>query len=70
MTEIISRAHSSLDSLVGQVSDQVFKRLASVIDGVRRIVIFGGRGGSSMVALEAENRLFRLGPHAAACGEA
>ena len=70
MTEIISRAQCSLESLFGQVSDQALKGLAAVIAGARRIMNFGGRGGSSMVALEVENRLFRLGPNAAACNEA
>ena len=32
-------------------------------------MIFGGGGGSSMAAIEAENRLFRLGLHASACND-
>ena len=70
IAEIISRAHSSLDSLVGQVSDEEFKRLAAIIADARRIMIFGGGGGSTMAAFEAENRLFRLGLHASVCNDA
>ena len=70
MTEVISSAHSALDLLVEQVSDQVFKHLAEVIAAARRVMIFGGGGGSSMAALEAENRLFRLGLHVTVCNDA
>ena len=33
-------------------------------------MIFGGGGGSSMVAMETENRLFRLGLSATHCNDA
>ena len=70
VTEIVSRIHHSLDTLVDQISDEQLKRAASAIVGARRVMIFGGGGGSSMVAMEAENRLFRLGLSATHCNDA
>ena len=70
VTEIVSRIHRSLDTLVGQISDETLKRAASAIAGARRVMIFGGGGGSSMVAMETENRLFRLGLSATHCNDA
>ena len=70
VTEIVSRIHRSLDTLVEQISDETLKRAASAIAGARRVMIFGGGGGSSMVAMETENRLFRLGLSATHCNDA
>ncbi|MDE0459788.1 MAG: MurR/RpiR family transcriptional regulator [Chromatiales bacterium] len=70
VTEIVSRIHRSLDALVDQVSDETLKRAASVISGAKRVMVFGGGGGSSMVAMETENRLFRLGLSATHCNDA
>lgn len=69
VTEIVSRIHSSLDSLVSQVDDKNLKRTAKSIARAKRVMIFGGGGGSSMAAMEAENRLFRLGLHASSCND-
>ena len=70
VTEIVSRIHRSLDALVEQVSDETLKRAASAIAGAKRVMVFGGGGGSSMVAMETENRLFRLGLSATYCNDA
>ena len=70
VTEIVSRIHRSLDALVAQVSDETLKRAASAIAGAKRVMVFGGGGGSSMVAMETENRLFRLGLSATHCNDA
>ena len=70
VTEIVSRIHRSLDTLVDQISDETLKRAASAIAGAKRVMIFGGGGGSSMVAMECENRLFRLGLSATHCNDA
>ena len=70
VTEIISQVQRSLDTLAGQVSGVALKRHAEVMAQADRIMIFGGGGGSSMAALEAENRFFRLGIHASACNDA
>ena len=70
VTEIVSRIHRSLDTLVEQISDETVKRAASAIAGAKRVMIFGGGGGSSMVAMECENRLFRLGLSASHCNDA
>ena len=56
--------------LVDQISDETLKRAASAIAGARPVMIFGGGGGSSMVAMETENRLFRLGLSATHCNDA
>lgn len=69
MTEIVSLIHGSLDSLVTQVADETMKRAAKSIARAKRVMIFGGGGGSSMAAMEAENRLFRLGLHASSCND-
>ncbi len=69
VTEIISQINRSLDSLVEQCSDEMLKRAAKSIARAKRVMIFGGGGGSSMAAIEAENRLFRLGLHATSCND-
>ena len=69
VTEIVSQIHRSLDSLVEQLSDKTLKRAAKSIARAKRVMIFGGGGGSSMAAMEAENRLFRLGLHASSCND-
>lgn len=69
VTEIVSQIHRSLDSLVEQLSDKTLKRAAKSIARAQRVMIFGGGGGSSMAAMEAENRLFRLGLHASSCND-
>ena len=69
MAEIVSLIHGSLDSLVTQVADETMKRAAKSIARAKRVMIFGGGGGSSMAAMEAENRLFRLGLHASSCND-
>lgn len=68
--EIISLIHRSLDELVEQVSEQTMRQAAAAIAGAARVLIFGSGGGSSMVAMEAENRLFRLGVRASYCNDA
>ena len=70
VTEIVSHIHRSLDALVEQVSDETLKRAASAIAEAKRVMVFGGGGGSSMVAMETENRLFRLGLSATHCNDA
>ena len=70
VTEIVSRIHRSLDTLVEQIDPEVLKRAASAVSGAKRVMIFGGGGGSSMVAMETENRLFRLGLSATHCNDA
>lgn len=69
VTEIVSQIHRSLDSLVEQLSDKTLKRAAKSIARAQRVMVFGGGGGSSMAAMEAENRLFRLGLHASSCND-
>ena len=70
VAEIVSRIHRSLDTLVEQIDDEALKRAALAIAGAKRVMIFGGGGGSSMVAMETENRLFRLGLSATHCNDA
>ena len=69
VTEIVSQIHRSLASLVEQIADETLKQVATVIARAQRVMIFGGGGGSSMAAMEAENRLFRLGLHASSCND-
>ena len=69
VTEIVSQIHRTLDALVEQVDDESLKPAAKSIANAKRVMIFGGGGGSSMAALEAENRLFRLGLHASSCND-
>ena len=68
--EIVSLIHGSLDALIEQVDEAVLKQVASTLAGATRVLIFGGGGGSSMAAMEAENRLFRLGIRASYCNDA
>ena len=69
VTEIVSGIHRSLDTLVSQIDDEALRRVALAIAGAERVMVFGGGGGSSMAAMEAESRLFRLGLHATHCND-
>lgn len=69
VNEIVSQIQRSLDALVGQTLDENLKQAATAIAGASRVMIFGGGGGSSMAAMEAENRLFRLGLHVTSCND-
>ena len=69
VTEIVSLVHRSLDTLVKQTDEETLKRVALAVADAKRVLVFGGGGGSSMVAMEAENRLFRLGVHASHCND-
>ena len=70
VTQVMSQIHHSLDALVEQIDGETLKRIASTIAGANRVMIFGGGGGSSMAAMETENRLFRLGLTASHCNDA
>ena len=66
----MSTIRQSLDALVEQVDGPALQRAATAIAGAERVSIFGGGGGSSMAAMEAENRLFRLGLRVTHCNDA
>ena len=70
VTQVMSQIHHSLDALVEQIDAETLKRIASTIARANRVMIFGGGGGSSMAAMETENRLFRLGLTASHCNDA
>ena len=67
VSTITSLVHNTLDALTNQISGATLSRVAGAIHKANRVMIFGGGGGSSMAAMETENRLFRLGVHATHC---
>jgi DNA-binding MurR/RpiR family transcriptional regulator len=69
VSAIVSLIHDTLDALASQISGETLLRVARAMHGAKRVLIFGGGGGSSMAAMEAENRLFRLGVYASHCND-
>ncbi len=64
---IVDGATRALESARQQMDVVAIKTLAERLLRSRRVLIFGGGGGSGIVADDAVNRLFRLGVHASAC---
>ncbi len=58
---IIQGIQETLTSVSSQISERAVKKSSSLIDGCDKLVVFGSGGGSTIVALEAQHRLFRLG---------
>ena len=56
----------SLNTVRGQLQDDVITDVIRVIAKADRLVFFGLGGGSSTVAIEGANRFFRLGIHSEA----
>ena len=58
---IIQGVQESLTSVSGQISERAIRKASSLINNCSKLVVFGSGGGSTIVALDAQYRLFRLG---------
>lgn len=61
MGQVIKGIHQALQNASDQISDRSLKEAAAIINTCKQLVVFGSGGGSTMVALDAQHRLFRLG---------
>lgn len=59
-------AHAALDLMCAGLGDVDIAAIVGHISNARQVLIYGTGGGSSMAAVELQNRLFRLGLHATA----
>ena len=58
---IAKGAHAALDLLALGLAEADVAGMARTISGARQVLVCGTGGGSSMAAVEMQNRLFRLG---------
>jgi len=61
ITSVATGAHSALDLMTLGLSETDVWTIAERLAGARQILVCGTGGGSSMAAVELQNRLFRLG---------
>jgi DNA-binding MurR/RpiR family transcriptional regulator len=63
---VVSNAQNTLDELLDRIDERAVEGAAAAIVKAGYVIAFGSGGASSMIALELENRLFRLGLKASA----
>lgn len=68
--KVLQNIHHALDILGGQINIQAMRRAAVLLAKAGRVFVFGGGGGASAVAQDAEYRLFRLGIPVVCCNDA
>jgi DNA-binding MurR/RpiR family transcriptional regulator len=61
IAQVARAAHDSLDTMTFGLSDDEIRAIAARLAGAGQILVCGTGGGSSMAAVELQNRLFRLG---------
>ncbi len=66
VARIAGGAHAALDLMTAALSSTDIGAMARMIGGATQILVYGTGGGSSMAAVELQNRLFRLGLHVTA----
>ena len=66
VARIAGGAHAALDLMTAALSSTDIGAMARMIGGAAQILVYGTGGGSSMAAVELQNRLFRLGLHVTA----
>ena len=57
----MTSVHETLDDVMRMLDPRALEQAAKWITGARKVVAFGGGGGSSIAAMEAYHRLFRFG---------
>lgn len=67
--EILGAISATLGLVRGQLDPEVFEAAIDALVDARTVLIGGVGGGSSMLAAESANRLFRLGIHAIAVSD-
>lgn len=68
-TNVVGDAQNALHQLHSNLDYIALDNAVSHIVRANKVVIFGGGGGSSIVAQDAEYRLFRLDVHANTCND-
>jgi len=63
-TNVVAAAQDALHKLHSDLDYDSIEQAATAIVDASKVLIFGGGGGSSIVAQDAEYRLFRLAVHA------
>ncbi len=66
VAKVASGAHAALDLMTTALADVDVEVIARQIRSAEQILVYGTGGGSSMAAVELQNRLFRLGLHVTA----
>lgn len=63
---VASGAHAALDLMTTALAEVDIEGMARQISRASQVLVYGTGGGSSMAAVELQNRLFRLGLHVTA----
>lgn len=66
VAKVAGGAHAALDLMTTALADVDVEAIGRRISRADQILVYGTGGGSSMAAVELQNRLFRLGLHAIA----
>ncbi len=66
IAKVAGGAHAALDLISTSLADADLEGIADQIFRADQILLYGTGGGSSMAAVELQNRLFRLGLHVTA----
>jgi len=66
ISEVSVGAHAALDLMFAALGDTDIRSIVAPLARASQVLIYGTGGGSSMAAVELQNRLFRLGLHATA----
>jgi DNA-binding MurR/RpiR family transcriptional regulator len=64
---VVNHAQSNLYTFFDRIDVEQVERAAVLLSEARYVLAFGSGGGSSMIANEIENRLFRLGLKVTGC---
>lgn len=66
LAQVALGAHAAIDRMTAALGDVDIDAIARTIRHASQILVYGTGGGSSMAAVELQNRLFRLGLHVTA----
>jgi DNA-binding MurR/RpiR family transcriptional regulator len=61
VTKVSAGAHAALDLMCVALAEVDVQKIVSTIRTANQVILYGTGGGSSMAAVELQNRLFRLG---------
>lgn len=66
VAKVANGAHAALELMSVTLADVDMQKIGATISKASQILVYGTGGGSSMAAVELQNRLFRLGLHVTA----
>ena len=67
--DMLESIHKAIDTLAGQLNMSDMRRASAIFASAGRVFVFGGGGGGSAIAQDAEYRLFRLGLAVVCCND-